>query len=127
MENKKKLLVIDDEEDFLEITKLNLEKTGRFEVMTLSSAKDILQKIHSFKPDLILMDIRMPGVDGLTACDMLNADPVGKTTPVIILSALISDHDKLNAYKLGVMGYLTKPVDKNALISSIETVLGFKK
>ena len=123
---KKKIIIVDDEEDFLEITKLNLEKTGKYEIMTLSSAKNIITKLHEFKPDVILLDVLMPGIDGLTACEMLNKDPLGISTPIIIISALSSNRDKLKAYKLGVVDYLTKPIDKNTIIASIEKSFKYK-
>ena len=65
---RKKILVIDDEQDFLRITKLNLEATGKFEVMTLPTAKDIINTVHNFKPDLILLDLLMPVIGGIDAC-----------------------------------------------------------
>ena len=124
---KKKILIIDDENDFLEITKLNLEQTDKYEVATLSSGKDICSQIRIVEPDLILLDILMPGIDGLKTCEMLNADPLGKVTPIIILSALAKTQDKLKAYKLGVVDYITKPVDKDNLIFKIEKALQSKQ
>lgn len=124
---KKKIMIVDDEEDFLEITRMNLEKTGDYEVVTLSDAKDIVKSLHQSKPDVLLLDILMPGIDGLTACEMLNDDPLGVITPIIIISALTSDHDKLNAYRLGIVDYLTKPVDKNTLVATIEKAFRYKR
>jgi len=124
---KKKIMIVDDENDFLEITKLNLEKTGKYEIMTLLDAKDIISKLHIFEPDVILLDILMPGIDGLKTCEMLNADPLGKITPIIILSALAKNQDKLKAYKLGVVDYLTNPIEKDTLVAKIEKALRFKQ
>ena len=93
--------------------------------MTGHNSVQALQRV--FVPDLIILDIMMPGIDGLSACEMLNTDPLGIRTPIIILSALIGDHDKLRAYKLGIVDYLTKPIDKNKLILSIEKALKFKR
>ena len=124
---KKKIMIIDDENDFLEITKLNLEQTSRYEVTTLSNAKDIISQVHISEPDIILLDILMPGIDGLKTCEMLNTDPLGKVTPIIILSALAKSQDKLKAYKLGVVDYITKPVDKENLIFKIEKALQSKQ
>jgi two-component system alkaline phosphatase synthesis response regulator PhoP len=123
MGNKKRILIIDDEEDFLKITKLNLEETGRFEVMTLPNAKELMSQVHSFRPEVILLDLLMPGVGGMEICDMLNNDPIGKGIPVIILSALDKDSDKLTAYKKGVVDYLVKPIEKKDLIAKIEKAL----
>ena len=121
---KRKILIVDDELDFLKMVKLNLEDTGKFEVLALLGANEIISHLHSFKPDLILLDMVMAGVGGVEVCDMLNKDSFGQTLPVIILSALDKDKDKLMAYKKGIIGYLTKPVEKNALIARIESALG---
>ncbi len=125
-ERKIRLMVVDDELDFLEIVKLNLEITNRFEILALPEAVDIVNKVHSFEPDIVLLDVLMPKVDGLTAIEMLNNDPMGKKIPIIILSAIDSTNDKLNAYKLGIVDYLSKPVEKSLLISRIEKALEFK-
>lgn len=123
---KSRILIVDDEQDFLMMVRLNLEDTGKFEVMTLSNANEIIARLHSFKPNLILLDMVMPGIGGIEICDMLNSDPLGQTLPIIILSALDKDKDKLMAYKKGVVGYLTKPVEKDVLIAKIESALYFK-
>ncbi|MCM8783885.1 MAG: response regulator [Candidatus Omnitrophica bacterium] len=126
MPKKIRVLVVDDEEDFLRIAKLNLEESGRFEVMTLTSAKNLIENVHIFKPDLILMDLIMPGIGGIEACEMLNNDPLGQKIPIIVLSALDKDADKLAAYKKGAVGYLTKPIEKKDLIAKIEKALSTK-
>ncbi|MFH1782107.1 MAG: response regulator [Candidatus Omnitrophota bacterium] len=123
---KKKILVIDDEKDFLTIVSMNLEETGKYEVKTSENANNIIQYLRDFKPDLILLDLMMPGVGGLSACETLNNDDVGKKTPIIILSALDKDRDKLEAYKKGVVDYLVKPIDKDELIKKIEKALEYK-
>jgi len=123
---KKKVLIVDDETDFLKIVKINLEETHNYEVLTLSSANDIVSQVHIFKPDIILLDILMPGIKGIEACEMLNKDFMGVRIPVIILSALDKDVDKLKTFKAGVMDYLVKPIKKEDLISKIEKHVQFK-
>ena len=124
---KSRVMAIDDEEDFLKIVKLNLVETDKYEVLTLSSVKDIISQVHSFKPDIILLDLLMPAVGGLEACEMLNNDPMGSNIPIIVLSALDKNMDKLKAYRLGVVDYLVKPIEKKDLIASIEKALQSKK
>lgn len=123
---KKRVLVIDDEEDYLKLTKLNLEETNNYEVMTLLSAKDIISRIHSFKPDIILLDMLMPAAGGVEACEMLNADQLGSRIPIIIVSALDKNADRLKAYKAGVVDYISKPAGKDELIAKIEKALQYK-
>lgn len=122
---KKKVLVVDDEADFLKILKINLEETNNYEVLTLSSANDIVSQVHIFKPDIILLDILMPGIDGIETCEMLNKDPMGEHIPIIMLSALDKDVDKLKTFKAGVTDYLVKPIKKEDLISKIEKCTQF--
>ena len=123
----KKILVIDDELDFLKIIKISLEATKNYEVMVLANAKDVLAQVCSIKPDIILMDILMPGIKGIEACEMLNQDPVCRAIPVIMLSALDKDADKLRAFKVGAVDFLTKPIDRQELISRIEKALSYKE
>jgi len=124
---KKKVLVVDDETDFLKIVKINLEETNNYEVLTLSSANDIVSQVHLFKPDIILLDILMPGIKGIEACEMLNNDSLGERIPIIMLSALDKDVDKLKAFKSGVLDYLVKPIKTEDLISKIEKHTQFKQ
>lgn len=123
---KRRVMIIDDEEDFLWMTKVNLEKTGKFEVRALKDAKDIINNLHTFNPDVILLDLLMPSVDGLEACEMLNKDPVGIKTPIIIVSAIGKYKDQLKMYKVGIVDYIVKPVEKRVLIAKIEKALQFK-
>lgn len=123
----KRVMLVDDEERFTQMVKLNLEQEGRYEVFTLSQAKDILSHVHAFKPDVILLDLLMPGIGGLEVCQMLNNDSLGREIPIIILSALEKDADKLRAYKLGVVGYLVKPVETKDIIQAIEKALKYKQ
>jgi len=121
---KKKVMVIDDEPDFLSIVKTNLEETNSYEVKTLSSAKNLISEVYSFEPDVILLDMLMPAVGGVEACTILNEDPIGQRIPIIIISALFKDQDKYSAYKEGINDYLVKPVGKNDLIAAIEKAIG---
>ena len=119
---KRKVMLVDDEMDFLKITKLNLENTGKYEVQTISDARNIISQVKLFNPDVILLDILMPKIDGVEVCKMLNEDPSSRAA-IIIVSALDTDKDKLMMYKLGVVGYLIKPIGIDELISKIEKAL----
>lgn len=123
---KRKVMIVDDEEDFLKITKLNLEETGKFEVLALSDAKETISMLKIFKPDIILLDILMPAIGGIEVCEMLNNDPIGRSTPIIVLSALEKTADKLKAYKVGVVDYLIKPIELDTLVAKIEKALRLK-
>ncbi|MFC1698725.1 PleD family two-component system response regulator [Candidatus Omnitrophota bacterium] len=124
---KKKVMIVDDEQDFLYLTKLNLERTGQYSVLTLLSAQDIVAQVHSFKPDIILLDILMPRIGGMEVCKILNNDPVGQKVPIVILSALDKDIDKLQAYQAGVIDFLVKPIEKAELIARVEKALSLNE
>ncbi len=123
---KKKILIIDDEEDFALFLKMRVESLGNYEVEAFTDAKDIINRIHVFEPDVILLDLLMPGIGGLDVCDMLDKDPIGLVTPIIVISCLDKDADKIKAFKLGVTDYLVKPVDDVKLIDSIEKAIKSK-
>ena len=120
-EIKSKILCVDDDPNSLELLKALL--TPKFNVMTLSSAKEIISVLHSFKPDVILLDMLMPGAGGVEVCDMLNNDPLGEKVPIIVISALDKNIDKLAVYKKGIVDYLVKPITKDVLITHLEKIL----
>jgi len=120
---KKKVMVVDDEEDFLKITKINLEQTGRFEVAAVSDATGIMSRVRSFRPDIILLDILMPKTGGVEACKMLKEDAEAKHIPVVVISALDTENDKRAMKELGAVDFIVKPIEKAELISRIEKVL----
>jgi two-component system alkaline phosphatase synthesis response regulator PhoP len=118
---KKKIMVIDDEKDFLAITKLNLESTGKYEVLCLSNAEDILLKLRTFNPDVIMLDMRMPILKGKDACEVLSSDSIGKNVPVIVVSSWSDDRNMLEPYKQ-VVAHFTKPVAIESLIAKIDEI-----
>jgi two-component system cell cycle response regulator len=123
---KKKIMIIDDEESFALMLKMRIEASGDYEVTVSSEAKDIISRIHEIRPDVVLVDMLMPGTGGLDICDMLNHDPIGRAIPVIVVSGLDKPTDKIKAYKLGISDYLVKPVDDVKLIKAIEKAIKLK-
>ena len=123
---KKKILLIDDEQDFSDSLKKCLERYDAYEVRVLLSVKDILVHVHEFVPDVILLDLLMPGLGGIEICQMLDSDPIGMGVPIIVLSGLDKEADKIEAYKCGVVDYIVKPVDLDILIKSIENSIKLK-
>lgn len=117
---KIKVAVVDDERSFVFMVKLNLEETGKYEVLALSEGSDAVKAIKDFQPDIILLDLVMPDIDGITLCEMLNKELSGSKPPIVILSALDRQVDRLVAQKLGVVDYLVKPIDAKNLAIAIE-------
>lgn len=123
---KHKVLVVDDELEVAATIKLFLEHSGDYEVKILVDAKNIVSEMHAFHPDLILMDLIMPEVGGLEACEMLNKDSLGLGTPIIILSGIDKEVDKVRAFKLGVVDYVVKPISRKDLMHIVNKAVGSK-
>lgn len=122
----KNIMIIDDSKDFVAMLKIRVENFGDYKVDGLSEAKDIISQVHAFKPDVILLDLLMPGAGGLDACEMLNNDPLGRVIPVIIISGLDNKTDKIKAFKSGAIDYLVKPVDDLKLMEAIKKAIEHK-
>lgn len=118
----KKILVVDDEEEFLSLIKSALELRG-FEVACATNAVAAGVELSGKLPELILMDVKMPGINGLQACEAIKRNPATKDIPIIIVSALSHESDMKKAQKIGIAYYFVKPVDLESLINKIkETV-----
>lgn len=117
---KKKILIIDDEVSFARMVKLNLEKTGGFDVRTENRATNAVNSAREFRPDLILLDVIMPGMDGGDVANKIKRDNNLKGTPIVFLTATVSKHE---AGEVGLNSggelFLAKPVSVEALIQCI--------
>ena len=122
MKNVKKILLIDDEKDFLSLLEDTLEIRD-FEVIAVDNAVEAGMELASKLPELILMDIKMPGIDGLQACAAIRRNPATKNIPIIVVSALSDESYRKEARKLGVAEYFVKPVDIEKLIRKIKEIL----
>ena len=121
-EKKKKVLVIDDEILIREVVKAALNHSN-FEAITLESPNQADAVIRKTKPDLILMDLYMPELNGLELLRTLKKDPETARIPVIIFSGSQEREDVIGGQKAGVYEYVTKPVDNRVLIAKIRDVL----
>jgi len=120
---KKKILVIDDDRMELEITARTLKKLGHFDVTTSADSTTAMDTIRREKPDLLLVDIMMPEVDGLTICKEVKAAPDLQSIKVVVFSAKIFDVDKRNAIRVGADGYIIKTLQSDELIGTIKRTL----
>jgi len=126
MENEKiRILAIDDDEDILQFLERRLVRSD-FIVKAVSKPANIISLVREFKPDIILLDLIMPHYDGLTLGEILNQDESTRNIPIII-SALSKIEDIKKAYKIGVVGYFTKPIDFDKLVSEINKAVSYKK
>lgn len=117
-----KIIVVDDELDILDFVQISLEADG-FEVITASSGKEALAKIKQESPDLILLDLMMPQMDGYEVMRILKADKQTRNIPVIMLTALAQVDDKIKGLNTGADDYITKPFDLRELTARVNAVL----
>lgn len=126
-EIKKRVLIIDDDTVALNSLKELLALSG-YAVETIQDTKgDIMRRIKAFSPHIILLDLLMPHLGGFEVCELLNKDNETQGIPVIIVSALLKDADIKRAYRLGVIGYVTKPYDFSKMLQEINKALASKE
>ena len=124
MSDKKKILCIEDEKEMIDLMRLILERRG-FDFIGAEGGEEGLDKIRAERPDLILLDLMMPGVDGWEVYRQLKADQELKDTPVIVVTAKAQSIDKvLGLHIARVEDYITKPFGPQELLESINRVLG---
>lgn len=117
-----RILVVDDDPDILQFVRLNLELDG-FEVDLAGGGREALDLAAAAPPDLMLLDVMMPEIDGLTVLRRLRSDPGTSSIPVIILTARSLAEDRVKGLDLGADDYITKPFDLEELIARVRTVL----
>lgn len=123
---KNKVLIIEDDLPALESLKSLLLASG-FEVEGKSVPKEIMKVVKSFAPDIILLDLLMPGLGGLEVCQILNSDEQTRDIPIIVISAIANPVDIKKAYGLGVVDWLAKPYIYSELKKKIEKFIDYKR
>jgi len=122
MAEQRKILVVDDENDILELVRFNLNKAG-YSVDCASTGESALEKIKHHKPDLILLDLMLPGIDGLEVCKILKSNPETAQIPIIMLTAKSEETDIVVGFELGADDYITKPFSPRVLVARVKTLL----
>ncbi|MBL7978122.1 MAG: response regulator transcription factor [Bacteroidetes Order II. Incertae sedis bacterium] len=116
------ILLIDDEPDILELLKYNLNKAGYATQLAFNGAEG-LEKTRKIKPDLVILDIMMPGLDGVFVCKAIRAEEPIAHTPIIMLTAKMNEESEVLGLEAGADDYLTKPVSPRLLVSRVQAVL----
>jgi two-component system alkaline phosphatase synthesis response regulator PhoP len=119
---KDRILVIEDDADILRLLQFNLEKDG-YNAVTAESGERGLEQARSFKPGLILLDLMLPGIDGLEVCRILKHDSKTEHIPIIMLTARGEEIDIVTGLELGAEDYVTKPFSPKVLIARVRAVL----
>ena len=118
--NKSRILVVDDEPNLSGLVRLFLEKTQRFEVRVENRSAHALAAAREFRPELVLLDVDMPGKDGGDVAAELKADPTLRNVPIVFLTSLVTQAD---AGVRGGMHFLSKPVSLKSLIETVDRML----
>lgn len=119
---KVKILVVEDEAPIQELLQFNLERV-KYKVKVADSGEDALKQASKFNPDLILLDIMLPGTDGLEVCKTLKASSKTENIPIIMLTALCEEADIVTGLELGADDYITKPFSPRVLLARVKAAL----
>jgi len=122
MNANRKILVVDDEAHIVELLVMNLKQNG-YDTCTASDGREVLEAAVAARPDLVLLDLMLPGLGGLEVCRQLRADPRTSRIPVIMLTAKSEESDKVIGLGIGADDYITKPFGLRELFARIEVAL----
>lgn len=117
----KKILIVEDERDILQLVKLYLEKEG-YRTLTASTGKEGLSTALSHTPDLVILDLMLPEMDGLEVCKRLRADQKTATLPIMMLTAKAEESDTVIGLELGADDYVTKPFSPKTLVARVKAL-----
>ena len=121
--SRDKILIIEDDRDIVEMLKYNLEEEG-YEIITAQEGMDALKKIHEDNPDVVLLDVNIPGMNGFELCRLIKEDPNLKDIIVVMISAVYySDEDAKKGMAMGADAYLRKPISPKLLIEAVDDLL----
>ena len=122
MMSRQSVLVVEDEEDIMEVIRFNLEKEG-YDVHQALSGEKALQVIENDLPSLVLLDLMLPGINGLDLCRIFKQNDRTKAIPVIMLTAKSEDADIVAGLEMGAEDYITKPFSPRVLVARVRTIL----
>lgn len=122
MSLSQKILVVDDEQDITELISFNLTKEG-YQVYTASNGRMAIDKAKEVNPDLIILDVMMPIMDGIEACRLMRAMPEFKNTLMVFLTARSEEYSEIAGFNVGADDYIAKPIKPRALMSRINAIL----
>jgi two-component system, OmpR family, alkaline phosphatase synthesis response regulator PhoP len=116
---RKKILIVEDDTDLLEILRLSFKGAG-YSIATATNGIEALKKARSLRPDLVVLDLVLPELDGFAVCEILRKDRATATLPIIMLTGLSSEFTRFAGLESGATDYVTKPVTPSELVSKID-------
>jgi DNA-binding response OmpR family regulator len=119
---RKKILVVDDDAELVELVSFNLKHAG-YAIGTASNGVEALKKAHSLEPDLIVLDVMMPELDGFAVCEILRRDAATASIPIMMLTALSSELGRVAGLGSGASDFVTKPFSPRLLVQRIQELL----
>jgi len=122
MQNKT-ILLVDDEQDIRRVAELSLTRIGNYSVILASSGEEALKILNNEKPDIILLDVMMPGMDGLSVLNSIKSDSTINEIPVVFITAKVQAHEKQQFINNGAVGIIEKPFDPIALSEQVGAYL----
>ncbi|WP_341739869.1 response regulator [Microcoleus sp. CAWBG640] len=123
----KQILIVDDDEHLRELVKLCLEDLAGWNTLVAASGKECLQILETERPSAILLDVSMPGMDGIAVYDRLQSNPMTRSIPVILLTAKVLPSDRAKFAKMGVTGVIPKPFSVITLKEEVAKILGWEE
>ena len=120
--SKNKILIVDDDDDIRHLLEYNLEKSG-FITNVAANGLECLEMVKSYNPDLILLDVMMPGMDGIEVCERIKSDPQNKNIFICFLTARSEDYSQIAGLEAGGDDYVSKPIKPKVLVSRINAIL----
>jgi CheY-like chemotaxis protein len=121
----RRILVVDDEEHLRELVQTCLEDLGGWETLVAGSGEECLQILQTERPNAILLDLSMPGMDGFAVYEILQSDPITRSIPIILLTAKVLPSDRAKFAQMPVAGVITKPIQPITLTEEVAEILGW--
>jgi len=119
---RKRVLVVEDDTEMVDLLRFNLQKAG-FAIATATDGIEALKKVRSLAPDLILLDLMLPELDGFSVCEILRQDPDTASIPIIMLTALSNELARMTGLASGANDYFSKPFSPRQLVSRVKDLL----
>lgn len=120
------ILTVDDERDVLELIRFHLSKAG-YDVIQATSGREALEVIRCRAPDLVLLDLMLPDIDGFGVCEILRRQPATATIPIVIVSAWAAPDSRHLGLELGALDYVTKPFSPKTLVERVQRLLDLRQ